>query len=66
MEKGLHDVDHGVELIDSRTPASVSGSASGVHKDLQDLFFVDAYFTVGTETIQLLFESNRRINSKQL
>ena len=66
MEKGLQDVDHCAEFIDSRSPSSVSGGTTGVHKNLQDLFLVETYSAVSTQTIQLLFESNCGINSKQL
>ncbi len=66
MEKGLHDIDHCAELIGTRSPPSVSGGATGIDQDLQDLLFVETYFADGTETIQLFFDSKRGINSEQL
>ena len=66
MEKSLHNVDHCAELVDARSPASVSGGATGVYEDLKNLLFVETYSAVGTESIQLFLESKRRMDFKQL
>ena len=50
MEKGLHNIDHRADFIDCRSPTAMSGGASGVHKNLQNLFFVETDSAVGTET----------------
>ena len=65
MEKRFHDVDHRAQLIGFRSPSSVNSGTARVHKNLQNLFLVETYSAVGTQTLQLLFESHCGIDSKQ-
>ena len=50
MDEGLYNSDHRADFIDCRSPTAMSGGASGAHKNLQSLFFVQAYSAVGAET----------------
>ena len=65
MEKRFHDVDHRAQLSSFRSPSSVSSGAPSIHKNLKNLFLIETYSTVGTQLIQLLFESHYGIDSTQ-